>query len=414
MPPSTLTKFVAASGLVNLADGIAMVAWAWLASLLTRDPLLIAIVTVVLRVPWVLFTIPAGIITDRMDRRKLILRMDVLRGGAFVLLTFVLLWATPLPPPTINGLGQPWLFALILCVAALVGVAEVFRDNAAQTMLPAVVDDWALERANGRLWSVELIGNALLGPALGAVLIAHAVFAPFAVNALAYGVAFVLLVQIRGTFQPPPVTKRDWKAEMREGVHFLRAVPLLMALAWITGFANLFYEMIMIALVLHVQENLRLGAEIYGLILAAGALGGILGGWTGERVVAKLGPLRTVQWMLVLSVPAFVGVVVAPDALSLAVALMLFNFTALVWNTVSVSYRQRMIPDALLGRVNSLFRLFAWGMMPVGIFLSGVIVSIADDIVAREVALMAPFVIGTVGSIVLAVFGWRALARHWP
>lgn len=201
---------------------------------------------------------------------------------------------------------------------------------------------------------------------------------------------------------------------MADGVGFLRGAPLLLALAWITGFANLFYEMVMIALVLHVQENLSLKAEAYGLILAAGAGGGILGGWYDARIVEWLGPLRTVQWMLVMSVPAFICVAFAPGPISLAVVLMFFNFTALVWNTVSVSYRQRMIPDALLGRVNSLYRLFAWGMMLVGLLLSGVTVRLANSVMDRDLALMAPFVVAALGSVVLGYLGWRALERHGP
>ena len=182
-------RFVAASGMTNLADGIATVAWAWLASLLTRDPLFIALVPVALRLPWVLFALPAGIVTDRMDRRILILRMDSLRAVAFAG-TAVCVWmALPLGQPPGQGVAAPALFAAILLAALLVGSAEVFRDNAAQTMLPAIVPHEDLERANGRLWSVELIGNALLGPALGAGLIGLALPLPFAVNAAAYGVA---------------------------------------------------------------------------------------------------------------------------------------------------------------------------------------------------------------------------------
>lgn len=414
MSDTRLVRFIAASGLTNLADGIAVVAWAWLATLLTRDPLLVALVPVALRLPWFICALPAGIITDRVDRRQLILWMDVLRGLVFIFVTFVLFAATPLASAPATGVTQSGLFAVILASAALVGVAEVFRDNAAQTMLPAIVPSSDLERANGRLWSVELVGNALLGPALGAFLIAYAVFAPFALNAVAYGVAVFLLLQLPGVFRPKVATKRHWRTELMEGVNFLRHAPLLRALAWITGFWNLLFEMVMIALVLHVQENLSLGAQAYGLILASGAVGGILGGWYGEKVVAWFGPMRAAQWMLILSAPAFVGVALAPGAVSLAIVLMLFNFTGLVWNTVSVSYRQRNIPDDLLGRVNSLYRLMAWGMMPVGLLLSGLIVRFADGVMVRETALIAPFIVGAVGAGVLGLFGWRALGRWWP
>lgn len=414
MANNTFIRFVTASGLTNLADGVATVAWAWLASLLTRDPLLIAVVPVALRLQWFICAIPAGIITDRVDRRMLILWMDVLRGLAFAAVALALWQVMPLAAPPETGVAAPVLFALILGAAATVGVAEVFRDNAAQTMLPAIVPLDALERANGRLWSVELVGNALLGPAVGAFLIAIAVPLPFALNALAYGLAVVLFLALSGPFKPAVAAEKNWRRELAAAFAFLKSKPLLMALAWITGFWNLLFEMVMIALILHVQENLSVGAQTYGLILAAGALGGILGGWTGERVIAALGPMRTAQWMLMLTAPAFVAIALAPGAVSLAIVLAVFNFTGLVWNTVSVSYRQRMIPDALLGRVNSLYRLMAWGMMPVGLLLSGVAVKLADGPLPRDLALMTPFALGTLGASVLGILGWRALGRWFP
>jgi len=371
---SPLGRFALASGATNLADGIALVAWAWLATLLTRDPLLIALVPVAVRLPWFLFAIPAGIVTDRVDRKRLILAMDALRAIGFLLAAAVIWAATPLPEPASRGLSNPSLFYMILIAALLIGSAEVFRDNATQTMLPAIVPPEELERANGRIWSAELIGNALLGPA-----------------ALS--------------------NTRNWRAELAEGYRFLMDTPLLRALALITGFWNLLFEMAMIALVLHVQDNLGLGARAYGLILASGAVGGIAGGLAGEHVVRWLGPKRTAQIMLACSAPAFLAFAFAPNAVCLAVAMALFQFTGLVWNTVSVSYRQRTIPDAILGRVNSLYRLLAWGMMPVGLLLSGLIVRMAELSLPRETALTMPFHIATLGAMGLAVMGWRALNR---
>ena len=110
------------------------------------------------------------------------------------------------------------------------------------------------------------------------------------------------------------------------------------------------------------QENLDAGPRTYGLILASGALGGVVGGWFGDRIVAWLGPCRTAQTMLVSSIPAFLAMAYAPNALALCVIFAVFEFTGIVWNTVSVSYRQRLIPDALMGRVNSVYRLMAKSM----------------------------------------------------
>ncbi len=411
MPSSPLVRFIAASGLTNLADGVATVAWAWLASLLTRDPLLIAAVPVALRLPWFLMAIPAGIVTDRTDRRLLILRMDVLRTLAFAL-TAGAVWASlPLAEPPDDGVSSPGLFVVMLFAAFAVGLAEVFRDNAAQTMMPSLVQHAELEKANGRLWSVELVGNALLGPALGAFLIAAAAPWPFAANAAAYLVAVLLVLRIGHSFRPSVQPDRNWRRELREGFDFLRNAPLLRALALITGAWNLLFQMMVIALILHVQENLGLGARAYGLILAGGAVGGILGGWLGDAIVRRLGPGHAAQWMLLASPLTFIAIPFAPNAVILGLTLAFFEFTGVVWNTVSVSYRQRAIPDALLGRVNSLYRLLAWGMMPVGLVLSGLTVRFAETVTTRDIALEVPFFVAAAGAFLLTLVGWLPLGR---
>lgn len=408
---SRLTRFIAASGLTNLADGIATLAWAWVASLLTRDPLWIAAVPIALRLPWFLFAIPAGIVADRMDRRRLILSADVLRTAAFALAGAALWLALPLPEPEARGLGQPGLFAALLLAALTVGVAEVFRDNAAQTMLPALVAKSDLERANGRLWSVELVGNALVGPALAALLVGWWLPLPFLVNAAALALAVVLVLGILGRFHPGAREARDWRAELAEALGYLRHEPLLRVLARLTGFWNLTFQMVMIALILFVQERLGLSALTYGLILAAGAVGGILGGLSGERIVKRIGPARAAQWSMAVSPLAYLAIPFAPGAWSLALILAVFEFAGLVWNTVTVSYRQRTVPDALMGRVNSLYRLMAWGMMPAGLLLSGLAVRLAEPLLGRPAALLAPFFLAAVLVGLLTVFGWRPLAR---
>ena len=410
MQNQNFRRFVAASGLTNFADGIATVAWAWLASLLTRDPLLIAIVPVALRLPWFLFAIPAGIVTDRVDRRNLILMMDAVRGLAFLAAAATIWMSLPLGAAPMSGVSNPVLFATICLTALGVGVAEVFRDNAAQTMLPAIVPHDQLENANGKLWSVELVGNALVGPAAGAFLIALYLPLPFVANAAAYLIAIFLVLRVAA--KPRPTAKsRNWRVEFSEGFTYLKNAPLLRTLALVTGSWNLVFHMMLIGLVLHVQENLQLGAQAYGLILAAGAIGGVLAGFVSGRIIATLGQALTAQVMLAASAPLFICIALAPGPVTLAICLGVFEFTGLVWNTVSVSYRQRKIPDALLGRVNSLYRLLAWGMMPVGLLMSGVIVRIAENIMSRGTALLMPFVIAGIGAALLTIFGWRPIGQ---
>ncbi len=408
---TALQRFIAASAVTNLADGVAVVAWAWVASLLTRDALLVALVPVALRLPWFLLALPAGVITDRVDRRWLILRMDALRGVAFVGAALAIWAALPLAPAPAEGVSAPWLYASLVLAAFVVGGAEVFRDNAAQTMLPAFVPPDRLERANGQLWSAELLTNALIGPALGAVLIAAWLPLAFGVNAVAYGLALLLVAGVAGQFRPERTDPRNWRVELGEGLGFLRGKPLLRTLAWTTGFWNLFHQMIVIGVVLHAQENLGLSATAYGLTLAGGALGGIAGSLMGERISRALGPARTMQWMVLASGPCFAAMALAPNAVTLALCFAAMEFSGFVWNVVSVSTRQRMIPDALRGRVNSLYRLLAWGMMPLGLLLSGVTVTLAEAMLPRDLALTLPFWVAGLGSILLSLVVWRAIQR---
>ena len=382
-----------------------------MATLLTRDPLLIAILPVALRLPWFVFAVPAGIVTDRVDRRRLILAMDILRALAFSTAAIAVWLAIPLPETPDTGVSNPALFVGLIVAALTIGCAEVFRDNAAQTMLPALVPSEGLERANGRLWSVELVGNALIGPALGAFLLASFLPLPFALNALAFACAVIMVASLSGRFKPKQTQTRDWKRELKEGYDFLKNAALLRLLAIATGVWNLLDQMVVIALVLHVQENLGLGAKAYGLILAASAFGGIAAGFVADRIVKRFGPGQTARVASLISGFTFLAITFAPDAYVLALALMTFEFAGLTWNTVSVSYRQRRIPDRLLGRVNSLYRLLAWGMMPVGLILSGLVLRAAETVLPRGEALMIPFYIAAIGVFVLTALIWRPLKR---
>ncbi|WCE69209.1 MFS transporter [Sulfitobacter faviae] len=395
--------------MTNLADGIALLVWAWMASLLTRDPVLVAVLPVAIRLPWFLFSLPAGLVTDRMDRLRLMRLMDMVRMAAFAgagLSTWLVL---PLAPATETGTAEPVLFTTLVICALLVGTAEVFRDTAAQTILPTLVSSRGLERANARLYAAELTGNALLGPAFGAILIGAFVWLPFGANAVLFLAALIVLSGLRGDFAPPVRTRRNWRAELCEGLTFLRDAPFLQVLAVVTATWNLCHQMVVIGLILHVQENLGLDATIYGLILGAGAVGGVAGGFVAERAIARIGAGTAAQWSTLASAICFASIGLAPNGWALAIVLVLFEFQSVFWNVVSISYRQRVIPNALLGRVNGIYRLLSWGMMPIGLLLSGVTVRLAEIVADRDLALLAPFALAGLLTAVLTAGIWKAL-----
>lgn len=383
-------RFLAASGFANLADGIATLAWVWVATTLTRDAALIALVPVALRLPWAILAIPAGIVADRVDRRRLVIAMDTVRALAFLAAAGALVLRGPDLPAPEQGVSSVPLFAALCLCALAVGIAEVFRDNAAQTLLPAIVPDAGLERANGRLWTLEALTNQMIGPALGAFLLGVALALPFAVNALAYAVAAVLMTRLAGRFRPQGQARQRWAAALATAWRFLWGKPLLILLALVTGVWNLCFEAALFTLVLHAQENLGLSAQEYGFVLAAFALGGAAAGLTGDRIAARLGASWTMRLTLLLSAGLLLLVPLAPNAWLLAACFVAFEMAGITWNIVSVSLRQRLVPDDLRGRVNSLYRLFAWGMIPLGIALAGAVIALAEPIVGRSEALRLP------------------------
>ena len=183
-------RLFGASLVTNLGDGIGTVAYPWLASAITRNPLLIALVAVVQRLPWLVFSLPAGVITDRVDRRRLIVSMDVVRCAITVVVGLAVLAAQgSLPAPDeleqVTG-TRPGLYLLVLLATLLLGTCEVLRDNSAQTILPDLVETEQLERANGRLGAMELVTNTLLGPPLGALLLGVAFALPIFVDAASF------------------------------------------------------------------------------------------------------------------------------------------------------------------------------------------------------------------------------------
>jgi len=407
--PGAFVKFGAAVGLANLGDGIAVVAWAWIASLLTRDPLWIAILPAALRVPWVLFALPSGILADRMDRKRLIVICDLIRTLAYGMAGGAMVLSLPLAEPVIDGIGSPTLYWNLLSLGFVTGCAEVARDNAAQSMLPNIVPSDSLERANGLIGSIETVGNSMAGPALGAFIVAIFVPLPFLAIAVTLLFAALLTAFLKGDFKPAEQRTHAWQVELMEGFRFVVGHPMLRVLVLITGFWTFFAEMSVIALVLHIQENLNAGATTYGLILAVGAIGGVVGG-LAVASLTKLFPTGVLaQWMNLVATPMFLMIAFAPGPITVAAAMFVFYLSGIVWNTLSISYRQRVVPDEIRGRVNSVYRLFAWGMMPLGLVASGAIVSMAEGPLGRDTALTMPFLVAAAGVFVLAALSWRPL-----
>ena len=394
-----------ATAISNLGDGISGVAYPWVASAVTRSPLLIAAAGFASRLPWLIFTLHAGVITDRFDRRKLIVAMDSARGVLTLIVgAIVLLNRDSLPSlnnlTSLTDLETNWpLYITLVITAFLFGLSEVLRDNSAQTLMPSVVDKESLEKANGRMWSAESLTNSFIGPPLGSLIIGIAIFLPFFVDAVSFFVAVALIASIKGSFKPvhdAPREKLNFKAEIKEGFAWLWAHNLLRPLAIILGCMNGLGTMVGATFILFAQEVLHTSVFEFALLGTAGAIGGVIGGIIAPKISAKLGSGPSLWFALAMG-PIGDVVIGTANTWHIVWVLTIFgSLTAILWNTITVSLRQSIIPSHLLGRVNSVYRFFAWGSIPIGMFLGGGVVAIANHFVSRETALRLPYLIGAV------------------
>ena len=415
-------KLWSATGISNLGDGITSIAYPWLASAVTRSPVLISLAALVSRLPWLLFTLHAGVITDRFNRKKIIVAMDTLRGGLTIIVGAVIyLERDSLPSlselTNLTSLETNYsLYFVILVTAFLFGLAEVLRDNSAQTLMPAVVEDKDLEKANGRMWSAEALTNSFVGPPLGSLLIGAAVFLPFFVDAATFFIAAALIASMKPTvksFSPESKTGPiNFKAEIKEGFTWLWSHTLLRPMAIILGLLNGIAALTGATFILFAQEVLDTTVFIFAILGTAGAIGGILGGLLGPKVSEKIGTGRTLSLVLFTEALCtfFIGLTTNWQIVWVLTALA--TFTGVLWNVVTVSLRQSFIPTNLLGRVNSVYRFFAWGSIPIGALIGGVLVSALEGPLGREMAFRSVYFIAGGLALLLFLYAIRVLTTE--
>jgi hypothetical protein len=311
--------------------------------------------------------------------------------------------------------GTEWfLYVVILLATLLLGTCEVLYDNSAQTFMPAIVEPADLERANGRMYSAELVANQFLGPPLASLLLLTGFVLPVVFDAVSFALSAGLVLTIVATKRAPgpatpAVARQHWRTELAEGFRWLWHHELLRTFALALGGLNLLAAMGTSILVLYGQEVLHTSVLEFGLLSTGTALGGVAGGWSAAWVTERIGSGRAVG--LTLWVGAVTSVVIGLLSNWVVVALMFVvnMFVAVLWNVITVSLRQTVIPDRLLGRVNSVYRFFGWGAIPVGALLGGVIVAAVDGPLSREGALRMPWIVAGVAQVALAIAVGRTL-----
>ena len=402
-----------ASAISNLGDGITSVAYPWLASAVTRSPLLIAIVGFASRLPWLVFTLFAGVISDRFDRRKIILRMDLVRGFLTVIVALVVMWKQS-ELPKLNDLAggltvdtNYFIYSVLVITALLFGLAEVLRDNTAQTILPSIVEKENLEKANGRLWTAESLTNTFIGPPLGSLIIGIAIFLPFWFDAASFFIAVALIASIAGSFKAvsdAPATKVNFRADIKEGFSWLWNHKFFRNLAIILGLLNFTGTLVGATYILFAQEVLKVDVKIFAILGIAGAIGGLIGSSFGDKFSKKLGGGPTLKFALITGPVGAIIIGLTNSWIVVFIVTAIESLSAVLWNLITVSLRQSVIPSHLIGRVNSVYRFFGWGTIPLGMIFGGLIVSLLQNFMIREYALRAPYLISAIIGTILFIF----------
>jgi MFS family permease len=381
-PPVTKTRLGAAywrlwwaNAVDSVGDGAFAAALPLLAVTLTKDPRLIAVISVATGLPWLLVSLPAGVLVDRHDRATLMWRAQLVQGAV----------VTVIVAGIAGHLVDIWALA---AAGFFLGSAQVVFDNAAQSVLPSLVPPDLLPKANGTQYVVQVVGGAFLGPPAGSALFAVAPFAPFGVDAVSFAGSAALLSGLarqRPDQRPggQPAAGRG-SAGISAGLRWLARHRLLRIVALMLAVSNFSSQMGMATLVLFATQELGVSARGYGLLLGASAVGSVLGGLVNPVLARRFGQVPLLVAASAAGVLVMAGMGVAPDAVVLAALMACRGFTATLWNVVTVSLRQRVIPGELLGRVNSVYRMLGWGTIPLG--------GLAGGFIAHFAGLRAPYI----------------------
>jgi len=310
--------------------------------------------------------LPAGAWIDRWIKRRVMLRVDLIR--AVLLAAIPVLWFT-----------HVLAFWQLLIVATAVGVCSVFFDVSYQSFIPNLVRNDQIGDANSKLETSAQVARIAGPAAAGGLLALLAAPLLLAVTAATYLLSFFALTSIRDTEVAKPLEdRRPLVVEIKEGLSWVFHQPLLVRIVLCTAISNLFGSLIFAMMPILVLRELGLSPAFYGLIGSAGAVGGLLGAslsgriqkWVGEGHAIPLSEIVFSLSLFLVPLAAFLPALAVP---LLIIGEFFFSASVLVYNIAQVSFRQRICPPALLGRMNASIRFIVWGVMPIGGLVAGLL-----------------------------------------
>ncbi|MCP3938108.1 MAG: MFS transporter [Actinomycetia bacterium] len=377
----------------NIGDGIRLSALPLLAASLTSSKLLIAAVTAAQYLPWVTFAPAGGALVDRWDRRRTILITQAWRGlvvGGLALLV----WTSH------AEIWQVWV------VAFAITVGEILVDPSTVALVPTLVGDDNLDRANGRISSVEIITNDFAGGPVGAALFSLAPWLPFLIDGATY-LGSLLPFRRLPRAEPQPQTEdtppRSLRAEAREGFSWLRHHTILgpLTLAQVVYYFGLAASLSL--LVVLVTDELNAPTAAFGLVLAVGAAGAFLGTLVGAPLAARFGARLSLSGAVALQAVTLGAAAATPSLPVLAGLWFLNGIPAGAQRPIARSLQQRLTPNDLLGRVNVTTRIFTRGIIVIGALAAGTLATFGG--------VRSSFALGGVAQLVAAAMMWKALGR---
>jgi MFS family permease len=347
----------------------------------------VALLTTFDFLPFLLFSLPAGVWVDRLARRPVLIATDLARAAALLSI------------PIAYGLDMLTLGQLYV-VGFLVGALTVFFELAYTSYLPSLIDREQLIDGNSKL-EVSRSGAFIAGPGLGGALI-DLLTAPVAivVDALSFLVSALLVVRIRRAEEwvATAGARTGVRTELIEGLRYVVRHRYLWPIASCTAILNLFFNAGFAVYFVFLARELDLAAAVIGLVLTLGNVGWLAGALAAGRVTKRLGVGWTLAGSAFLFGPSAVLIALAPESEPLPfliAAQALGSFAGVLYNITSMTLRQTVTPDRLQGRTVGAIRTVVWGVTPLGALLGGAL--------ASGFGLRATFWIAAVGSAASAL-----------
>ena len=385
-------RLFSASVISNLSDGLLAVAAPLLAISLTKDPVLISMLSAFVMLPWLLFAIPIGLIVDRSNKRLLVTFTNSIR---FITAGLV---ALAISTDTITIY---WL----LLATFLVGTCEVATDTAAQSLIPVILDKKNFEKANSRMNIAETVIQNFIGAPLSGLLYATAIVLPFVLNSLGYLIAAIFVFMIpahlisHGSSAETDVAeKKSFISEIKFGLNYLWNDRPLRRLVATTTSLGFFYSLSTSTLILFITEILEVQAKYFGVLMAGAGSGGVLGGILTPMLSKKFGRGKVLAVAIFVSSITVLFQGISPNVWVFGVIGFISAVAITNWNILLMSCYQVLIPAELYGRIHGARRTFVWGVMPIGALIGGVI---------AHSGLRFPLIVGGIATTLISLSAFK-------